>query len=172
MATTCKLIAKNVLGSDAANVEFTSIPSTYDDLFLVATARTSRSAANENLKMTVNGSGSGYSERLLYGDGSSAASASRSAQSSLIYIYAAGNTQTSNTFGSVEIYIPNYAGSTNKSMSITSCNEGNAATVFALAANAALWADTAAITSIKIETELANDLKSGSSFFLYGIKKA
>ena len=49
MATTCKLIAKTTLGSDAAEIDFTSIPATYTDLYLVTSIRGTRNANDEHL---------------------------------------------------------------------------------------------------------------------------
>ena len=167
MATTCKLIAKNVLGSDTASVTFSSIPATYDDLYLVCTARTSRNDTNDWLNLSLNGSSSNFSARTLYGTGSSAVSGTETQ-----YVaYATANNSTANTFGSSEIYIPNYAGSTNKSYSSSAVNEGNiTATIIIVAAG--LWSNTAAITSIGLASANSGNLKTGSSFYLYGITKA
>ena len=173
MATTCELIAKSVLGSNTANIQFTSIPATYDDLLLVCSLRTTRSGfAFDNVEITFNGSTSGYSERMLYGNGASAASYANTSAAKLVPIINPAANATSNTFSNSEIYIPNYAGSTNKSVSATDASETNASTAY-IAALAGLWANTAAITSILIKsTTGANDLVSGSSAYLYGITKA
>ena len=165
MATTCKLIQKIVLGSNAADITFSDIPSTYTDLYIVASARTTRNDAGV-LALRFNGSTTGYSNRFLEGNGSSAAS-----YTDTDAIIVCGATSTSNTFGSVEIYIPNYAGSTNKSASITSVQETNASGAF-IRAHAFLWSNTAAITSVKIQDNTSTNIVSGSAFFLYGITKA
>ncbi len=174
MPTTMKLIAKNVLGSDTASVTFSDIPGTYTDLLLVCSGRSTRSATvDENfVRFNSDNGTTKYSNRNLYGDGASAASGSNYGRSSG-YLYCGitvGNTATSNTFASTEIYIPNYAGSTNKSVSSTSISETNATTAY-ITTQAGLWSDTAAITSILILPENGS-WKSGSSFFLYGITKA
>lgn len=173
MATTCKLIAKNVLGSAASNIEFTSIPGTYTDLLLVASVRTSSNGGElDNAYLTFNGSTSGYSERLLYSHGSSALSSSRTSQADFAWpIVSVGSTATSSTFSNAEVYIPNYAGSTNKSISATSVGENNA-TSAQIYVDAGVWANTAAITSMKIQASGSNTLATGSSFFLYGITKS
>ena len=83
-----------------------------------------------------------------------------------------GGTATANTFGNMEIYIPNYAGSSNKSVSVNQVGEDNAATAYATLL-AGLWSNTAAITSIKL-----TPFSGGASFvqystaYLYGVKNA
>jgi len=171
MPTTMKLIAKNVLGSDTSSVTFSSIPGTgYTDLVLLCSSRTNRSGfSNDGINVQFNGSGSGYSTRALEGSGSAASSRSFSA----MYLTQActGATATSNTFGNAEMYIPNYAGSTNKSVSSTCVVETNAAEAF-MSADASLWSNTAAITSIALTPITGPNFISGSSFFLFGISKA
>jgi hypothetical protein len=170
MATTMKLIAKNVLGSDTSSVTFSSIPGTYTDLLLVCSVRSSRSASNDGIKARFNGAGSdtNHSSRVLVGDGS----VTLSGTGSFVRVgYATGSTATSNTFGSSEMYIPNYAGSTAKSMSSFGAQEDNAANAD-MGVAASLWNSTAAITSIELLLLTGPNFKSGSSFFLYGITKA
>jgi hypothetical protein len=175
MATTCKLIAKNVLGSNAADVTFSNIPQTgYADLVLLISARSNRASVTyEGVYLLLNGdTANNMTARTLRGDGSAASSFSQAAAKLLeIDTSATAANATSNTFGSLEVYIPNYAGSTNKSISATAVHETNASTAY-IGAVAALWSNTAAITSIKITPSGANNFVSGSSFFLYGITKA
>lgn len=165
MATTCKLIAKNVLGSDTATVTFSSIPGTYDDLVLLVSARTTGNQAGVTLNF--NGVTANLSSRWLYGSGSAAASSSSSS------IFAFGipwSATTADTFGNLAAYIPNYAGSTNKSVSIDGTTENNATESY-IGAIAGLWADTSAITSATL-TPQNGSFVTGSSFYLYGITKA
>jgi hypothetical protein len=170
-ATTMRLIAKQTLGSDTASVTFSDIPSTYTDLYLVYSARSAISDTYDDLKIRFNGSTTGYSCRILYGYNTTPASASFA---EILGMMVSGNTATSNTFGSGEIYIPNYASTTvNKSVSLTSCSENNSSTMVFLYAAAGLWSNTAAITSLTIDDYSGgSNIKSGSSFFLYGITKA
>jgi hypothetical protein len=170
MATTMKLIAKNLLTGSAADVTFSSIPSSpYTDLCVVCSTRSDRNTGTaDNLIMEFNGSTSSYTYRALYGTGSAALSLN--ASTSVIGVSNQA-TNTSSTFSSAEIYIPNYAGSTNKSSSAFSAMETNASSV-EMWAVASLWSDTAAITSIKLKPSGAGNWVSGSSFFLYGITKA
>jgi hypothetical protein len=175
MPTTMKLIAKNVLGSDTGSVTFSSIPATYTDLLVSYSARSIRSGQRaDNINIRFNGSSAtNYSYRYLEGNSAAANSFSGSAQAQLIVGYSTAATATSNTFASGDIYIPNYAGSTSKSVSSTSVTEHNGGTsgdAFILAF-AGLWSLTNAITSVEIISQVAS-FATGSSFFLFGISKA
>lgn len=179
MSTTMRLIAKNVLNSDTASVTFSDIPGTYTDLIVVTSARTDRSAGSgyvDIVGVKFNGNTSNYSHRVLNGD-SSFAQSSTVASGTYTFgwlLYATASSSTASTFASSEAYIPNYAGTTNKSYSTTFAVEHNSATqnqAF-VGAIAGLWANTAAITSMELIPGFGTNFKSGSSFFLYGITKA
>ncbi len=174
MATTMRLIAKNVLGSDTGSVTFSSIPATYTDLLVTYSARSIRSAQKaDNINIRFNGSSAtNYSYRYLEGNGSTVGSFNGSGQAQLIVGYSTAAGATADTFASGDIYIPNYAGSTAKSTSSTSVTEHNGGTsgdAFILAF-AGLWSLTDAITSVEVISQVAS-FKSGSSFFLFGISK-
>jgi hypothetical protein len=81
-----------------------------------------------------------------------------------------GNSSTANTFGNALIYISNYASSNAKSVSIEAVAENNATTA-RQDLNAALWNNSAAITSIALTWEQATNFAVGSSATLYGITK-
>lgn len=175
MATTFTQIASVTVGAGGAStISFTSIPATYTDLVvkysLRSTANDSGGSTPIDVRLTFNGSGSGYSERMLYGTGSSAASAATSGS----YINWAGtqtnNSQTASTFASNDMYIPNYAGSTNKSVSVDGVQENNA-TAAASRLTAILWSNTAAITSLQLAPDYGN-FAQYSTAVLYGINKS
>jgi hypothetical protein len=105
--------------------------------------------------------------RILAGNGSAATSTALTDN----YLGGIGAASaTSNTFSALEIYLPNYAGATNKSFSLTSAYENNATTA-EITVGAHLWSSTAAVTSVGFDA-LFGDFVTGSSFFLYGISKA
>jgi hypothetical protein len=82
-----------------------------------------------------------------------------------------GTDTTSNTFSSTQVYIPNYAGSTNKSVSIDHVTENNATNAYFSGIVAGLWSNTAAITSVKILDQDGGSLVAGSTASIYGILK-
>jgi hypothetical protein len=162
-----KLIETKTLGADAASIEFTSIPQTYTDLVFVASTRASTAGTSvEPCLVTFNASTSNYTHRTLNGSGSAATSASGTSR--LVFNSPRTGT-TASTFGNVSVYIPNYAGATNKSYSTDSVTEHNAAEAHQTII-AGLWSDTAAITSAKFEPT-ANNFIAGSTISLYGILK-
>ena len=174
MANTYTLIASSTVGSGGvADITFSAIPSTYTDLSLIVSARSVFGpTVYEDLRLEFNGSGgTAYSTRMVYGDGSSANSASTSSNAKIFWSFFSSDAATANTFGSIQIYIPNYAGSNYKSISSDSAAETNAtATVMALASG--LWSDTAAITSIKMTTSGAVNLMQYTTAYLYGISSS
>jgi len=175
MATTYELIAKVVLGSSAATIDFASIPSTHDDLLLLVSERNdnaSGGASGYALRCNINGVSTNRSWRRLLGyyGGGSAKAISDTSTTANIGISPAADV-TGNTFSSHEIYFANYAGSTNKSFSSSFVSENNSATSFALGAMACLWSSTAAITQLTLYPDSGNFV-SGSTAYLYGITKS
>ena len=174
MATTYTLISSVTVGSGgAANIEFTSIPATYTDLLVKLSGRSSRSAADaEEFSLTFNNNTSSYSEVWLRGTGSTVSS-SKFSGSSIGQLGQPAAAATANTFGNWEFYIPNYAGSNNKSISLDGVTESNSTTAGKALAylHAGLWSNSAAITSIKISAN-AYLAEQYSTAYLYGISNA
>ena len=175
MPSTYTLISSNVLGSSAASVTFSAIPSTYTDLVLRMSVRTNRAAVVDRVKINLNGLTTGiYSVRNLYGDGSAPASNADSAQTFTNYVYVNGNTSTSSTYSNTEMYLPNYLSATNKPLSIFGVSEENTSTSAAtyIGASAHLVGTTSTISSIVLAPLTGTNFNSGSSFYLYGIKNS
>lgn len=172
MATANHVLLRRItLTATTATVTFDSIPQTgYTDLKVVLTGRTTRANADpgSDVGITFNGSSTGYYRKSLNGDGSSAGSGS---SSNIAYITSAlvnSSYATANTFGNIEMYIPNYTSSSKKSVSIETVTESNASTAF-MRMIAALWDNTAAISSISFTETNGESFLAGSSFSLYGI---
>jgi hypothetical protein len=173
MANTYTLIASNVLISDTASISFTSIPATYTDLVLRMTARSSRAVSTQSVTLKFNGDGTTtkYSRTFVRGDAPNVTGGRQTSTSSNGTPYITGTSATANTFNSVELYIPNYAGATNKPSSGFGAPEDNVTLVQFIEVMAGLYTETAAISSIQL-TLPAGDFVSGSSFYLYGIKNS
>jgi hypothetical protein len=171
MATTYTLISSVTVGSGgAASIDFTSIPSTYTDLQLVMSLRSAGTGVSTRYaSVSFNSNTSNYSYRRLYGNGSSAGSDSGTLR---IIGTIPGSTVTANTFASLQMYVPNYAGSNNKSYSCDSVEENNATGAEADLI-AGLWSNSAAITSIAITSDQGSfNLVQYSTAYLYGISNA
>ena len=171
MATTMKLIAKQTLGSDTASVTFSGIPQTYDDLVVSISQRNSNATGgggSVGIRMDINDLTTNRSWMRLACGGTTAYS--DSGTTTLVGVSPAANA-TANTFGNMEIYFPNYAGSSNKSFSVSDVVENNSATSNQITLIAGLWSSTAAITKLSFNTT-SGSLVTGSSFYLYGVNNA
>jgi len=170
MPNTFELIASYTVGaSPVTSIDFSSIPSTYTDLCFKISARITRSGyTGDIMNISFNGTSTNESSRRLEGNGSSASSASNS----LLLAYQASTTDaTASTFGNAELYIPNYAGSTNKSASNDGVSETNGTTAYAgFAAN--LWSNTAAINQVTFTPDGGSNFVQYSTIYLYGVKNA
>ena len=162
MATTFTKIASVTVGSGgSASMTFSSIPSTYTDLCV----KLSVSAATSNgFEMTINGSSANFTYRLLEGDGAAAASYNGST-GRIAYAFSSAT-----IFSNVEVYISNYAGSTNKSFSTDGVSEQNATTAYA-DLSASLWSQTTAINALGFNFSAGN-VREYSTATLYGIKSS
>jgi len=168
---TMTLIASNTVGSSGSSqIIFTSIPSTYTDLLLKISARdtsTGQSAYGFSLVFNNDLTTSNYSGRTVVGNGTNASSGTISDYGTTL-TYNAG-ASTANTFSNDELYIPNYAGSTAKSMSIDAVTENNATTIWAQFV-AKLYTPTTAISRLDIYA--SGTFAQYSTFYLYGIKNS
>lgn len=170
MATTYKAIATVTVGSGgAATFGFTSIPATFTDLLVLASVRSDRpsnSIDNGWVYFNSDTTSGNYTKRRLWGDGDTVYSATTY---DLDY-YCPGSTATASTFGNLYYYIPNYAGSNNKSFSVDSSQENNA-TIAINNLTAGLWSSSSAITSITFDLNNGSFVQH-SSATLYGIKNS
>ena len=114
MANTFTLISSVSITSNTAIIDFTSIPSTYKDLKIILSARTNASGARDDIYFRINGdSGSGYSYQRLFGiDGGPnltvQSGSGVTAVNQLIGSCTASGNTGGDTFGTAEIYIPDY----------------------------------------------------------------
>jgi hypothetical protein len=172
MANTLTLISSYTVGAGGiGSVTFSSIPSTYTDLKVIASIR--MAGTNSDTGVYFNTAATDSSDKNISGNGSTAFSDVHSGQQS-IYIGPVNTTnQTSNTFSSFEMYIPNYLGSSQKSVNIDHVQENNGTAAYATAA-AGLSTKTAAISSITFYGYGGVSLTYGqySTFYLYGIKNS
>jgi hypothetical protein len=175
MPTTYQLISSTTLSTSSASVSLSSIPSTYTDLVVRITGRSSNSGSiNNNINMTYNSSSGSYSVTTLVGEVAGFPSSGRSSNASANFFAGnvSGSTATANTFGSTEIYIPSYTVSQNRPSSHSSVSESNDVNGPTIFANAGLRSNTTAVSSIEFTLSGGNSYAAGSSFDLYGIKNS
>jgi hypothetical protein len=161
MSITYRPINTTTLTTSTTTVTFSSIPSTYTDLILVA-AITAGNTGDGYLRFNSD-TGNNYSDTVIRGNGS-AASSVRDTSVPGIDI---GPTSviTGSEVGIVKIQIQNYSNSTTYKTSLIRFDEG---TNF-VNAIVGLWRNTNAITSIDIVSR-SGTWGVSSTFTLYGIK--
>jgi len=173
MANTYTLISSNTLASDITSVTFSSIPQTYTDLVIRYSARTNGGGAvGDTCNITFNSdTGTNYSRVTMRSNGSVAASfIGANASSVNFHTNVNGSGGTSNTFASVEIYVPNYTSTSTRPISVSNVQEDNA-TRGDVYAGASQYRGSSAISSITWSAPGSLFL-TGSSFYLYGIKNS
>jgi hypothetical protein len=167
--TSYESIATVTVGSGgAANIEFTSIPSTYTHLQVRCIAKTTSSgSADEWLEMQLNGGTTAVGRRhSLYGSGSSASAESGTNPWWALSI----QNDPTNVFSSAILDILDYANTNKYKTSRILWGYDNNGSGY-VGMNSTLWESTSAITSIKLSGRFGN-LKQYSHFALYGIKSA
>jgi hypothetical protein len=173
MAITYEPIATTTLGSAAASVTFSSISGSYTDLVLVVTGVGATGTTFPWMRF--NGLSTNiYSDTQLAGNGSSAISGLRTAQSRG---YIAENVEMATTaISNTIVHIMNYSNTTtNKTYLARNNNAATSGTYVGTEAIVGLAQLTAAITSITIGTASGGtdyNFASGSTFTLYGIASA
>lgn len=177
MAITFRFIEKITSpGGGANSVTFGSIPNTYTDLMLYFSVRVDENSTypDQGFRITFNGSGSGYSTRLLYGfppGAPTTGGASNSSQAFSNFYYGTANQAASNTFGNGYAYIPNYLGSNTKTI-VSESGGSNDTNSAILAATYGVWANSAAVASLTLSCAGSLRFVANSTFTLYGILKA
>lgn len=162
--TFVKIASVTVGSGGASSIDFTSIPATYTDLNLLMSLRNASTFGT--VRISYNSNTSNYTAKRLFLNLNTVGSDSAT-RDILIENDAAF---TASTFASNSLYIPNYAGNSNKSASADWVTENNATNNY-LGLVASLWSDTAAITSITL-TPVAGTFAQHSTAVLYGIKNS
>ena len=164
-------IATVSLSSAQANIEFTSIPSTYKHLQIRAIARTNYTSGDfDAFKINFNSdTGNNYAWHQLGGNGTVAFAQASSSTNTIYAAYCTSNNAGSNVFGVSIIDILDY-GSTSKYKTLRNLtgadNNGNGN----LTLGSGLWQSTSAITSITIDQWDGTNFNQYSHFALYGVK--
>lgn len=158
--STYSTIATTTLGSNNTTITFSSIPSTYTDLVLVATG--SVTSQTDGVITFNSDTGNNYSRTYMYGNGTSALSGRNSSAGALLVAY----------FGTGQnnmiLNIQNYANTTTYKTCIGRNNNPGNSTY----AGVAMWLNTSAINRIDFSPTASQSWTTGSTFTLYGIAAA
>ena len=164
MPATYEQIATTTLSSATASITFNSIGSTYTDLRLVVVSQSTSGGANNRVVINSD-TGSNYSRTILRGDGTSATSVRGTNES--VWVFGASGTSPNWTMFTLDLF--SYAGSTNKTALAQIARDANGSGN--VERTVALWRNTAAINSIKIEVS-GDTYATGTTATLFGIKAA
>lgn len=161
MPSTYTPIATTTLGSSAATITFSSIPSTYTDLVMIFRGNNDASANRAGYIRFNSDSGTNYSYTLVQGDGSSAGSGRDSNIAQSFFANVLGDNTTAIT------QVMNYANTTTNK---TFLSRGSSSSTV-VQAIVGLWRSTAAINTITLSLNASN-YASGTTVTLYGVKSA
>ena len=164
------MIANTTLSDLAASISFSSIPSHYAHLRVVAYLRSNTVATSTSTLLRFNAdSGANYDVQYLQGLGAATAAAEGFAATSASVGPIPANTAGANLFGVHSMVIPHYANAINNKALVNSTGYkfGTAASNMSASIFAAFWRSNAAITQVTI-TPGAGNLVSGSRATLWG----
>jgi hypothetical protein len=169
MPATYEPIATTTLGSAAATITFSSIPSTYTDLRLVITVTGASGAAGQDLQMQYNSdsTSTNYSFTQIYGNGSTVSTSTQGGNRVSGYVYVS---DTIPQFYTMDLF--SYAGSTFKTGLFTGNGDTNGGANNRVGTVVSLWRNTAAISSISLYLSGSFNMAAGTTATLYGIKNA
>lgn len=170
------VIEHQELGAAAASVTFSSIPSSYDHLYLLISARSAGSGTNGYIRTQLNSdTGSNYSYTRLTASTATPSSSRSTSQTALGYWFITGDGNAADTFGVVKVWIPNYANTSNFKQVLSESVKEDATAAdwyWGVRLEAGLWQSTAAIDTIHMVETDAENFMQYSSFTLYGVTGA
>ena len=103
-------------GSWSSSGDLYPIPTTYDHLYLVVSARSNIAAYYDTAKLTLGTSSAAavdHSTTTMFADSSTAESDRTDGDAFISYFYVPGASVVANAFGSMEIWVPNYSNTAN-----------------------------------------------------------
>lgn len=172
MANTYNLISKTTLSTATATVTFSSIPQTYDDLFLVMSAQTNYTSRG-SVRVSFNGyTGNSPVAMALSAAGTSPTALYNPGGSGDFYIYPGASDNQNAAPGSSDLYIPRYTSSSFfiPILGNTVVNQNGTSSNNYLTGDGILYNYAVAKTSILLQLFSGATFSANSNFYLYGIK--
>jgi hypothetical protein len=166
MANYIPISTVTVGSSGIAAIDFVGIPAIYTDLIIKISARGTNAAHFSNFRINLNGSSGTFSRREIYAENGSAGT--ETVADNFVGPLTTASA-TANTFGYVEIYIPNYTLAINKPFIFDASSENNA-TNHSFWQTGGLWSTTTPISSIGLYPNVGTFVQY-STATLYGIRK-
>lgn len=156
-----QLIASSVLGSNAATMDFTSIPATFRHLYLTVQFRSDRAATNYNDDVTVtfnnDTTDANYRQFGTTGGGNDRWVAHASASSSSANVFACG-----------EMWLPHYC-QTDRFKHATFLGWQDTSTFGSTISDHLIWASTAAINRLTFSPRIGTNMVTGCTVHIYGV---
>lgn len=152
----------------SSDVSITSIPQTGKDLLVLADLRASANTTNATVTFRVNAdTGANYSTRRLRGQPASGATSDFQSGNSLPWSgEIPGDTSGTTTYGSIALYIPDYANSSSTKRfgleSVSPANSNNAPMNLVSQG----WSTNSAITSIQVRDQGPNTMQGSISIYI------
>ncbi len=172
------VIDHSEFGTSAASYAKGSIPASYDHLYLVASTRTTEPSNLPSVTLQVGNSGldtgSNYSQQRMYASTSTVSANSHTSADGVKYLRTVPNWFTADTFGSMTVWIPNYANTSSYKQIMVHCSAPNMSAATAeweVLLETSLWQSTSAITDVGLGAGGYHFMQY-STFTLYGINGA
>jgi len=171
------VIDHDEFSGSATEYEKTSIPSSYDHLCFVVSARTDASVWADAVELQFNGdSGSNYGYIGLYTATTTVATASDASHTAIGGNYVNGASAGADYFGTVKIWIPNYANTTHYKQTVGSYRAATGSVTnyqYYIGETSGIWKSSAAINQLNFLVAGGSDnFVQYSTFTLYGINGA
>ena len=167
-------VIQNTSGS-GSSYTFSSIPSSYNNLYLVGTVRSTHSASagtQVKMQMKVNSATSGYVWRYFYTDSTSPTGGANWAASIVdLDLRIPHSGWVALQYNQFEMWIPNYSSSDQyKNIIYRSGNLGNSSSSneYSLMLNSVMWESTSAINTLYFAPDNGN-FDSYTNMTLYGL---
>ena len=169
------VIAEGEVGAgSAANITLSSIPDTYDHLWMVTSIREGGSYF-VNLEYRFNDDSSPYSNTYLYRQSATSGTVSSRDTSSGtgdVISRCGGNSLLADTFSSNSLWIINYAGTDNFKMCLMQATAPNSSSTddqYTSMLSVGLYAETPAINKIRMQGAGGPEFMQYTSYVLYGV---
>ncbi len=169
------VIAEGEVGSgSAANITLSSIPDTYDHLWMVTSIREGGSYF-VNLEYRFNDDSSPYSNTYLYRQSATSGTVSSRDESSGtgdVISRCGGDSLLADTFSSNSLWIINYAGTDNFKMCLMQATAPNSSSTddqYTSMLSVGLYAETPAINKIRMQGAGGPEFMQYTSYVLYGV---
>jgi len=172
------VIEHDELSSAAATWTSGTLPTTYDHLYIVVSQRVDTgTGANYSGTWQFNGdTGANYAMTDIQTYRAGIVGTYRiSSGTALGYPNLTGEGSVANTFGTMTVWIPNYANTSNYKPLIINSNNPNASITdseWSLKVTAGMWRSTAAITSFTLGTNGTHNYMQYSNYTVYGVTGA